>query len=84
MHEEMYVIHLSPFSIHIFFFQLAGIGAKRTLIKQPPAKKAQRQFERMWNVSKPSGGEDGHYGGGGMEEDEVLKEIREGGREGGR
>lgn len=27
------------------------IGAKRTLIKQPPAKKAQRQFERMWNNS---------------------------------
>ncbi|KAJ1366759.1 hypothetical protein KIN20_027515 [Parelaphostrongylus tenuis] len=33
----------------------ANIGAKKTLIKQPPPKKAQRQFERMWNVSKPSG-----------------------------
>lgn len=31
------------------------IGAKRTLIKQPPAKKAQRQFERMWNNSKGIG-----------------------------
>ncbi|GMS84183.1 hypothetical protein PENTCL1PPCAC_6358, partial [Pristionchus entomophagus] len=48
---------------------MAGIGAKRTLIKQPPAKKAQRQFERMWNVSKPSGGDE-HYGGQ-MEEEEV-------------
>ncbi|PAV74439.1 hypothetical protein WR25_02429 [Diploscapter pachys] len=28
-------------------------GAKKTLIKQPPPKKAQRQFERMWNVTKP-------------------------------
>ncbi|KAF8362868.1 hypothetical protein PRIPAC_89791 [Pristionchus pacificus] len=55
---------------------LAGIGAKRTLIKQPPAKKAQRQFERMWNVSKPSGGEDGHYGGGGMEEDEMPRRTK--------
>ncbi|KAK6012416.1 WD domain, G-beta repeat protein, partial [Ostertagia ostertagi] len=34
----------------------ANIGAKKTLIKQPPPKKAQRQFERMWNVSKPGGG----------------------------
>ncbi|CAJ0605187.1 unnamed protein product [Cylicocyclus nassatus] len=33
----------------------ANIGAKKTLIKQPPPKKAQRQFERMWNVSKPGG-----------------------------
>ncbi|CAB3411246.1 unnamed protein product [Caenorhabditis bovis] len=31
------------------------IGAKKTLIKQPPAKKAQRQFERMWNNSKGIG-----------------------------
>ncbi|KAI1718374.1 WD domain, g-beta repeat domain-containing protein [Ditylenchus destructor] len=31
-------------------------GAKRTLIKQPPPKKAQRQFERMWMVSRPGGG----------------------------
>ncbi|CAD6192569.1 unnamed protein product [Caenorhabditis auriculariae] len=31
------------------------IGAKRTLIKQLPAKKAQRQFERMWNISKGVG-----------------------------
>ncbi|CAI4232826.1 unnamed protein product [Auanema sp. JU1783] len=29
--------------------------AHRVLIKQPPPKKAQRQFERMWNVSKPGG-----------------------------
>lgn len=37
-----------------------NIGAKRTLIKQPPPKKAQRQFERMWNVAKPgaSGNDD--------------------------
>ncbi|MFH4978078.1 hypothetical protein AB6A40_004787 [Gnathostoma spinigerum] len=38
--------------------QGANIGAKRTLIKQPPPKKAQRQFERMWNVAKPAGGDD--------------------------
>ncbi|KAK0426736.1 hypothetical protein QR680_009869 [Steinernema hermaphroditum] len=31
-------------------------NAKRTLIKQPPAKKVQRQFERMWNVAKPGTG----------------------------
>lgn len=80
MHEEMYDTHSSFIHIHLVFFQLAGIGAKRTLIKQPPAKKAQRQFERMWNVSKPSGGEDGHYGGGGMEEDEVWKKEGKGGR----
>ncbi|VDM67529.1 unnamed protein product, partial [Strongylus vulgaris] len=30
-------------------------ATKKTLIKQPPPKKAQRQFERMWNVSKPGG-----------------------------
>uniref|UniRef100_F1KTF6 WD repeat-containing protein 33 n=1 Tax=Ascaris suum TaxID=6253 RepID=F1KTF6_ASCSU len=36
--------------------QAANIGAKKTLIKQPPPKKAQRQFERMWNVAKPTGG----------------------------
>lgn len=35
-----------------------NIGAKRTLIKQPPPKKAQRQFERMWNVAKPGGADD--------------------------
>lgn len=33
-----------------------SIGAKKTLIKQPPPKKAQRQFERMWMVSRPGGG----------------------------
>ncbi|KAM3719956.1 pre-mRNA 3' end processing protein [Dirofilaria immitis] len=40
--------------------QTINIGAKRTLIKQPPPKKAQRQFERMWNVAKPgaSGNDD--------------------------
>ncbi|EFO26718.1 hypothetical protein LOAG_01769 [Loa loa] len=40
--------------------QTMSIGAKRTLIKQPPPKKAQRQFERMWNVAKPgaSGNDD--------------------------
>ncbi|CAG9530980.1 unnamed protein product [Cercopithifilaria johnstoni] len=40
--------------------QTMNIGAKRTLIKQPPPKKAQRQFERMWNVAKPgaSGNDD--------------------------
>uniref|UniRef100_A0A915PM59 Anaphase-promoting complex subunit 4 WD40 domain-containing protein n=1 Tax=Setaria digitata TaxID=48799 RepID=A0A915PM59_9BILA len=40
--------------------QTMNIGAKRTLIKQPPPKKAQRQFERMWNVAKPgaSGSDD--------------------------
>uniref|UniRef100_A0A915KNQ5 Uncharacterized protein n=1 Tax=Romanomermis culicivorax TaxID=13658 RepID=A0A915KNQ5_ROMCU len=26
-------------------------GARKTLLKQPPPKKAQRQFERVWNVS---------------------------------
>lgn len=26
---------------------------RKVLLKQPPPKKAQRQFERMWNVSKP-------------------------------
>ncbi len=40
--------------------EAANIGAKRTLIKQPPPKRAQRQFERMWNVAKPGGA-----GGGG-------------------
>lgn len=43
---------------NFFHLQSANIGAKRTLIKQPPPKKAQRQFERMWNVAKPSGGGD--------------------------
>uniref|UniRef100_A0A914WSN5 Uncharacterized protein n=1 Tax=Plectus sambesii TaxID=2011161 RepID=A0A914WSN5_9BILA len=38
--------------------QQANIGAKRTLIKQPPPKRAQRQFERMWNVAKPGGGDE--------------------------
>ncbi|GMT14474.1 hypothetical protein PFISCL1PPCAC_5771 [Pristionchus fissidentatus] len=52
---------------------MAGIGAKRTLIKQPPAKKAQRQFERMWNVSKPSGGDDQY---GGMDEDEGPRRTK--------
>ncbi|VDK44839.1 unnamed protein product [Anisakis simplex] len=36
--------------------QATNIGAKKTLIKQPPPKKAQRQFERMWNVAKPAVG----------------------------
>uniref|UniRef100_A0A915EFA7 Uncharacterized protein n=1 Tax=Ditylenchus dipsaci TaxID=166011 RepID=A0A915EFA7_9BILA len=36
----------------------AMFGARRTLIKQPPPKKAQRQFERTWMVSRPSGGND--------------------------
>uniref|UniRef100_A0A914Y6C9 Pre-mRNA 3' end processing protein WDR33 n=1 Tax=Panagrolaimus superbus TaxID=310955 RepID=A0A914Y6C9_9BILA len=31
----------------------SNIGAKRTLIKQPPPKKAQRQFERTWTTTKP-------------------------------
>uniref|UniRef100_A0AC35FZF6 Uncharacterized protein n=1 Tax=Panagrolaimus sp. PS1159 TaxID=55785 RepID=A0AC35FZF6_9BILA len=31
----------------------SNIGAKRTLIKQPPPKKAQRQFERTWTTAKP-------------------------------
>ncbi|VDM37941.1 unnamed protein product, partial [Toxocara canis] len=46
--------------------QAANIGAKKTLIKQPPPKKAQRQFERMWNVAKPAGG------GGGEELEEEM------------
>ncbi|CAJ0963615.1 unnamed protein product, partial [Mesorhabditis belari] len=43
-------------------------GARRTLIKQPPAKKAQRQFERMWNVAKPGTGEDNYDGEDAMDE----------------
>ncbi|KIH63568.1 WD domain, G-beta repeat protein [Ancylostoma duodenale] len=63
--EDEYMAPVIPghqikfFSIYNNFFLLlqhnANIGAKKTLIKQPPPKKAQRQFERMWNVSKPGG-----------------------------
>lgn len=28
-----------------------GTGGRKTLLKQPPPKKAQRQFERVWNVN---------------------------------
>ena len=45
----------------LYAFRFQGqnnFGAKRTLIKQPPPKRAQRQFERMWNVSKPGGNDD--------------------------
>ncbi|KAK6102782.1 WD domain G-beta repeat family protein [Brugia pahangi] len=48
--------------------QTLNIGAKRTLIKQPPPKKAQRQFERMWNVAKPGASGNDDY------VDEVLDE----------
>ncbi|KAK5978441.1 pre-mRNA 3' end processing protein pfs-2 [Trichostrongylus colubriformis] len=47
---------LMPEDLNARHQQNANIGAKKTLIKQPPPKKAQRQFERMWNVSKPGGG----------------------------
>ncbi|VDN05387.1 unnamed protein product [Thelazia callipaeda] len=43
--------------------QTMNIGAKRTLIKQPPPKKAQRQFERMWNVAKPGASGNDSYNG---------------------
>lgn len=29
----------------------AAFGGRKTLLKQPPPKKAQRQFERVWNVN---------------------------------
>ncbi|CAJ0581682.1 unnamed protein product, partial [Mesorhabditis spiculigera] len=48
-------------------------GARRTLIKQPPAKKAQRQFERMWNVAKPGTGEDSYDNDAQMDEDPYAK-----------
>lgn len=31
------------------------------IMKQPPPKKAQRQFERLWNTSKPGGENDEEY-----------------------
>ncbi|KAI6229081.1 WD-REPEATS-REGION domain-containing protein [Aphelenchoides fujianensis] len=35
-------------------------GRGRPLFKQPPPKRAQRQFERIWNVAKP-GTDDGQF-----------------------
>uniref|UniRef100_A0A1I7RPV4 WD_REPEATS_REGION domain-containing protein n=1 Tax=Bursaphelenchus xylophilus TaxID=6326 RepID=A0A1I7RPV4_BURXY len=43
-------------------------GPKRPqIMKQPPPKKAQRQFERIWNISKPGADSDG-MGDYGMDE----------------
>uniref|UniRef100_A0A1I8EPL5 WD_REPEATS_REGION domain-containing protein n=1 Tax=Wuchereria bancrofti TaxID=6293 RepID=A0A1I8EPL5_WUCBA len=68
--EQLLVVHQLE---DLCYFQkiqthTLNIGAKRTLIKQPPPKKAQRQFERMWNVAKPGASGNDDY------VDEVLDE----------
>ncbi|KAI6180358.1 WD-REPEATS-REGION domain-containing protein [Aphelenchoides besseyi] len=50
----------------------------RPMFKQPPPKRAQRQFERIWNIAKPGADDNEQYGGDeAYEEEEQMIDHRQ-------